>query len=104
RLAAAAEGVNQAAVPTILDHGDLIDAAVDGAGFDADDEGNPGCGAIDHLRIGGYRLRIGKRVQFLVRAAVHVVNARGDRAVRVERRAERAAALQLELVRPADEG
>ena len=58
------------------------------------------------LASAGTALRIGKRVQFLVRAAdTHESSARGDRkAVRVERRAQRGATLQLELVRPADEG
>jgi hypothetical protein len=63
RLAAAAEGVDQPAVPRAFDHRDLVDAAVDRSRFDAH-------------RIGAFGLRV---------ANLHVVDARRDRAVRVER-------------------
>ena len=107
---AAAEGVDEPAVPAargsprirvrcrrIVQHGNLVDRAVDGAGLNAYDVGHRG--AVQRGRgrdVGRPHGGIRQLLQLAVGGAVDVVDAARDRAVVVERRAEGSAPLRLE--------
>ena len=115
--AAAAEGVDEPPVPAgqggpgirfagrrLVQHRDLVDRTVDGAGLDAHDvrHGRPGQRGSGR-EIGRPCGRVGEGLQLAVRGSVDVVDAAVDGAVVVERRAQRLAPLQLERLGLADE-
>jgi hypothetical protein len=118
--AAAAEGIEQAAVPCarggqgrgggverIVEDGRLVDGPVAGAGFEADDvgglEAGGGGGEGEVLRAGGGA--VGERLPGVVGGGLIDVRYDGaGRAVVIERGAERGAVGKFEVLRLADEG
>ena len=118
--AAAAERVDEAPVPPrrrlprvglgltrgVVQHRDLVDRAVDGAGFDAHDVGR--LSAVEGRRageVGRPHRGVGQRLEAAVFGRpVGVVDPPLDRAVFVERDAEGLARDELEAVGLADEG
>ena len=90
--------------PGGVQHGDLVDGPVRGAGLDADDVRHLPAGEGRRGRVGRQRGRIReRREQVRTRRAVDVVDPAGDRAVLVERRPEFLPRLQLERFGLADE-